>query len=166
MENQDCEFCSEFHTNNVTTFSRLYNDAIADRTLLESRSFKVIPTLGQIFDCSMLVIPKNHLETMSELDLPELKELTGLYKQVSSRLSKLGHVIGFEHGAHKITGGGCGIFHAHLHIIPLPEKVDLFGFFNHEYKIYSSIESALQNSNGSDEYLIAINEDETVGYLD
>jgi hypothetical protein len=29
----------------------------------------------------------------------------------------------FEHGALTCTGSGCGIYHAHLHLVPLPQRV-------------------------------------------
>jgi hypothetical protein len=41
------------------------------------------------------------------------------------RCAEFGNPIFFEHGATAANGGSCGIFHAHLHVVPLPAKTSI-----------------------------------------
>jgi hypothetical protein len=106
------------------------------------------------------------VETLSDLDKDAIGELQRLFPLIKGTMIRLGNVIAFEHGAHEVDGGGCGIYHAHLHILPTSENIDLFSFFMHQHAFYSSIENALQDAKGYKEYLMAINSDGRMGLAD
>lgn len=166
MTTINCEYCSEFQGGKSNTFNELYGSVISHRILLESQSFKVIPTIGQLFDNSLLIVPVRHVETLSDLTNNELNELMALYRKVKVALSAKGFVVAFEHGAHAETGGGCGIYHAHLHVVPLPKEVNLLGFFKHKYRTSTELDVVLRTLKGSREYLVAVNQNDQVGFLD
>jgi len=57
---------------------------------------------------------------------------------------KFGKPVIFEHGAKCSTGGGCGIYHAHLHVVPLPERINYLRILPEISKKFNSIESAFK----------------------
>lgn len=96
--------------------------AFCDRKNFESRiihetdKFFVVATLGQITDGGyVLIIPKNHVSCIAELESPEIGPLLMLMGETAEVTEKeYGQPIGmFEHGI-----VGQSIPHAHLHIFP------------------------------------------------
>ncbi len=123
LEMHRCEFCDEIRDPRRSRFGAIYGGELTSRTVRETPSFVVLPTLGQIFACSMLVVPRRHVETLAGFADGQ-GELIGLMGELEDRLSATGHVVFFEHGARCTTNGGCGIYHAHLHCVPLPREVE------------------------------------------
>ena len=161
-----CDFCRELNGNRDNSFHEIYARIADTRIIWSSESFVVLPTLGQLFENSLLILPKQHYELMSSLPASQLDELEGCYELFYDDLSPHGKVIAFEHGAKSDTRGGCGIYHAHLHILPVPDYVDLFSLLDHECQKYDSFKHAYRNTKSMSEYLLAINPDKTVGVLD
>ncbi len=162
--NSNCEFCSELNEHSLdSSFLKIYSGLIDNRVIFETAKFRVLPTLGQMFQNSLLIVSKEHIETMAKFDNESLEELNNLYSVLKNKLSSLGSVIGFEHGAYCENGGGCGIYHAHIHIIPLPSSVNMTSFFKSEYTNYDSLTNALVKAKDLDEYLMTINEDLSIG---
>lgn len=163
--NTECDFCKEFQSDGSSLFEKLYSNELRSRIVLEDDSFTLIPTMGQLFENSFLIIPKNHVETISRLSKEEFKKLELFFERAKSKLSKFGYVVAFEHGAQSDTGGSCGIYHAHIHIMPLPSKINILNFFKDKYETTESLIYALESLKNSKEYLIAIS-DNNIGFLD
>jgi diadenosine tetraphosphate (Ap4A) HIT family hydrolase len=123
-----------------------------------------MPTIGQLFKYSLLVLPKKHIECMAQLSNKEIFDLELLIQKTKIKLSEFGNVIVFEHGAHKETGGSCGIYHAHIHIVPVPSELDLSDFFYTEsvVKKYDSLIECYSDLRGSSQYLMALNPDGSI----
>ena len=66
----------------------------------------------------VLVVPKEHFETM--LDVPDnlLKEMIVVAKRVGKGLRKGLKADGFNIGMNNFAAAGQVVFHAHLHVIP------------------------------------------------
>src|SRR5580693_3870002 len=62
----NCEFCSELFDSPDTRFGNLYGASVR-RTVLDENGFVALPTIGQLFEASMLVLPKIHVERMADL---------------------------------------------------------------------------------------------------
>lgn len=90
---------------------------------MKKDGFIVMPTIGQIFKGSLLIMPQTHYETMAELPLSMLEGLKPILTYLEKRILKFGVPILFEHGAKCMTGASCGIYHAHLHLVPIPEEI-------------------------------------------
>lgn len=163
MKNR-CEYCDEIKGSKESTFHKIYN--LETRIIYEDNAFIVMPTIGQLFQYSLLIIPKKHIELLSELDEDELIQLKEIFAIFKDKLSKFGNVVAFEHGAKRYTKGGCGIYHAHLHVIPLPKKISLFDFLKHKFTKQSNIYESLKSLNCSSEYLMVINSDGSCAVLD
>jgi hypothetical protein len=102
-----------------------------------------------------LVLPKNHVETLSSLSIWELLELEKFAANVVRHQDHCGKPIFFEHGARCHTGSGCGIYHAHLHIVPVSSPVTCASLLPRGSRPAPSLISALAQlrSEGCDEYL-------------
>src|SRR5687768_2245990 len=125
----DCDFCREIEGGRETTFRQIYQQVTPSRIVLRSENFVVLPTIGQLFVGSVLILPRRHRETFATLGEAERRELPALLNRVLSGVARFGEPIIFEHGAVSQTGGGCGVYHAHLHVVPLPAPTlpsDLF----------------------------------------
>lgn len=115
-----CDFCAEVRGLAHSTFNRIYATTLKDRTIEDSDNFVALPTLGQLFQGSVLILPKLHFKTFAGIPDYLRPEAARLIKRVSTRVSVYGNVIIFEHGAYPHSGGGCGIYHAHIHVVPVP----------------------------------------------
>lgn len=120
---RECEFCCEVNGHPGSRFRRIYRGIAETRLVAETRNFVAMPTLGQVFTGSMLIMPRAHVETCARLDAGLRGELAEFVNTVSRTARQFGEPVWFEHGATACTGGSCGIYHAHLHVVPLPVRV-------------------------------------------
>lgn len=109
---KSCKYCN--FINNAG--SDLHNTIIA-----ETDSFIVVPTLGSLVPGWQLVIPKEHCLNALQLNFDKKEELNNLLQhriELTKNIFKQ-QVLIFEHGAiSDNTAIGCGIDHAHIHIVP------------------------------------------------
>lgn len=88
--------------------------------LFESKNFAVLPSVGALIEGWLLLLPKKHFICVGAL--PE--SLAVEFQQVKGVAASFiqgvyGSVSVFEHGPHRRRQSvGCGIDHAHLHILP------------------------------------------------
>ena len=92
-----------------------------DTVIHETPSFVVTPTVGALIEGWILIISKRHVPAMGALTREELCELNELVMKIRDLMeSTYGSVVVFEHGpACEGTTFGCGIDHAHFHVVPL-----------------------------------------------
>ncbi|MBW7991140.1 MAG: HIT domain-containing protein [Planctomycetes bacterium] len=92
-----------------------------DTILYESDNFVVVPSLGAMIEGWLLVVTKNHYICMGAIPEHLWSELQHVLEHATKVItSKYAAPTLFEHGP--ATEGlhvGCGIDHAHLHIVPL-----------------------------------------------
>lgn len=117
----ECVFCRELQGGRDTNFARLYPE-LPSRVIAETESFVAFPCIGQLVDGHFLVIPRDHDCTFAQAHsriLSAGSELTTLLKSAHKVLGRrISESLLFEHGALSVSDGGCGIYHAHLHILP------------------------------------------------
>ena len=150
----NCEFCREFGRREPNSFSAIYAGVADCRIVARTRRFVAIPTLGQLFVGSLLVLPLAHVETCAELEPDAQLEMLDLIDGMLVRASALGHPICFEHGATAMSEGGCGIHHAHLHIVPLPRKEAAQALFPEAAMAHDDLASAWAALAVTDHYLL------------
>lgn len=92
-----------------------------DKVIHETPSFVVTPTIGALIGGWALIISKRHVPAMGALPERELCELSELVQRTKNVMEPTyGSVVVFEHGpACDGTTFGCGIDHAHFHVVPL-----------------------------------------------
>jgi ATP adenylyltransferase len=113
---QSCSYCSNI-------LSRMARPALEpwNKILCETDNFVVTPTVGALVEGWVLIISKRHVPAMGALTTKELYELRELHAKIRGLVESVyGSAVTFEHGpAREGTGFGCGIDHAHFHIVPL-----------------------------------------------
>lgn len=149
-----CEFCEELSASRATTFSSIYGTVLKKRTLWETEDFVVLPTIGQLVFGSLLVIPKRHVDSCALLEEGEKKDFAQILDEVFEWASQYGSPVFFEHGAKETTGGSCGIYHAHLHVVPLPREISLEVLFPEHDQVFGTLTLALNEYRFSNQYLL------------
>lgn len=152
--NIKCEFCSELTNPSFSRFGKIYGKQYDHRILAKGDGFVVWPTLGQLFKGSLLILPTTHFETMAELPVFMLKSLRILIEQLERKIIHLGTPILFEHGAKCKTGGGCGIYHAHLHLVPVPGDIYCADVLNDIEWFATNLLEAYDLIKDSDHYIL------------
>lgn len=98
-----------------------------NQPLFETANFAVLPSLGSLVEGWVLIVPKDHFICMGALSAglwSELKDLTTVI--AASLAQQYGEICAFEHGAHAPNRQvGCGVDHAHLHLVPVPTRLNL-----------------------------------------
>jgi diadenosine tetraphosphate (Ap4A) HIT family hydrolase len=118
--NSRCEFCDEFCGGIHNSFATRYATELKDRTVLETEHIKVLPTLGHFVKGYLLLVPKRHYCALADTPLEVIQEVEQVKVMLIQQLTSLyGPYVVFEHGARGPGTGGCGIYHAHLHALPL-----------------------------------------------
>jgi diadenosine tetraphosphate (Ap4A) HIT family hydrolase len=121
----DCEFCDEFAGGNANSFAILYANELANRTIIEQDGFRALPSLGQIVPGYLLLVPNHHYRALADMSQEELNAAEALKTGLADQMRfTFGDCLFFEHGARTPESGGCGITHAHLHIVPFPAEKD------------------------------------------
>ena len=96
---------------------------VADKPIIETANFVVIPSIGGFIEGWSMIVPKEHVYDMSSFYGSE--EFITLVAAVYSRVEKAyGPLIMFEHGAsYSGSPTGCGVDHAHFHFVPSPQSL-------------------------------------------
>lgn len=117
MTKENCKYC-----NLIRGASNFSYDAI----LHETESFIVIPSKGALVRGWQLVVPKRHVLNALQLSSDEKKELVSLVQERAylAQTTYGKEIAIFEHGAISENSlVGCGIDHAHIHIVPINQKI-------------------------------------------
>ncbi len=146
---RNCRFCTEIESFKDSIFNQVYAfKSLENRIVLQSNNFIVIPSLAQLIPYSYMIIPKEHIETTAEVNSEYYSELLDLASKVESKLNR--NCILFEHGAGLFTGSGCGIYHAHVHIIPIKSNFrvsELLGVKYFNFDDFTEMMEMLRTSN-------------------
>jgi diadenosine tetraphosphate (Ap4A) HIT family hydrolase len=120
-----CDFCNELSGGGENSFARIYSSHPESRVLFRAGNFAVIPSLGQILEGYLLLLPIKHFKALGDLPSLLLEEFAATCEYVGKTLKDhYGPYVLFEHGTRSEGVGGCGIYHAHLHAVPLAEAPD------------------------------------------
>jgi diadenosine tetraphosphate (Ap4A) HIT family hydrolase len=148
-----CEFCQEF-AGHSARFEQLYGRLVSTRVIARTDRFVALPTLGQLFTGSLLILPVDHVEMCSSLSAGAREELGELVAEVTLQVREFGEPVIFEHGAIEPSGGGCGIYHAHLHIVPVPEPTLATDLFPEHHTQARNLQEAWDLLQNTHEYLL------------
>jgi diadenosine tetraphosphate (Ap4A) HIT family hydrolase len=147
----NCVICDEAEGRRSVNFIERYPE-VASRTVWSDGTVFSMPCIGQLSTDHFLVMPVEHRSTWRECG-DEIRRLDEAIGQTSALLGiSAPELLVFEHGAREPRDGGCGIYHAHLHVVPLNARVDpewILG--STESKIATGLRSALEamTTNGS-----------------
>jgi diadenosine tetraphosphate (Ap4A) HIT family hydrolase len=126
--NEHCQFCVEFKNITESVYWEIAEGNPPDRAIYRTKSFRVIPPLGQVVEGAVLLVSERHVPSCAQLSAQELNELELLISRTELILS---HVyttpIFFEHGPLLNSGKGtCCVDHAHIHAFPVMVDVHTY----------------------------------------
>lgn len=116
-----CTFCDEIRDKELPADLHAYTE-LTNRFVDESDGFVAFPSVAPLRPGHLLLAPKFHITSMLQVTPPETRALDQMVQRLVGRMSKLyGEIMFFEHGVGSGKSGGCGIDHAHWHLIPCNE---------------------------------------------
>ena len=131
-----CDFCAEMQSDKNTYFFSTYGSVLQNRIIYETENFFVYPTIGQIVEGYLLILPKEHYLSIGQMPkkfITEVEQIKNfLYKQVSKMYMP---PIFFEHGSVK-EAGGCGVYHAHIHVVPCNVSKEIIEVISKSYVLH------------------------------
>lgn len=110
-------------------------------------------------------MPSAHLETMAEMPPQQVHAALRLIDIFSERLSVFGKTVVFEHGARAGTGRSCGIYHAHMHLVPLPANIAVENVLPDNVITVATLEDAYATLKNEETYLLFRDTYGKVGYV-
>lgn len=135
-----CTFCAEMERREPHNLVRdLLGADVGDSYLLEeTESFVVMPGVGSLTRGYVMVVPREHVLSFGHLPLGlerELDELVASVEEWQARTYERPTIL-FEHGPATFTerGGSC-TDHAHLHVVPVPDHVDLAPVLHRDFEV-------------------------------
>lgn len=159
----NCDFCNE-NIGVPTIYNEIYGEK--ERTVYESKTFKVFPCMGQLREGHLLIAAKAHVNSIGQLERSEQQELENIMAYVSDFYRKNYNMeaLCFEHGALNDSGqnGGCGIYHMHMHTVPI--KTEEYAEIVN--KISSEQENHLYNVTGVYDTSQYVREDRTYIFIE
>jgi ATP adenylyltransferase len=108
---RECVFCRHIATGPVR---------VSETLISESEHFVAWASLGAMIEGWLIVVPKEHYLSLATLP----SSLRGEFEDFRGGLERslrasYGSAVAFEHGPSTVkTPAGCGIDHAHLHMVP------------------------------------------------
>jgi hypothetical protein len=109
-------------------------------------------------------MPVQHFETFADAPSELQHVFCTIVKDLSDVLRQIGFPFLVEHGARQHTGASCGIYHAHAHLIPLPEPIKADFLLPGTYEKNVDLESAFLSLRSSDNYLLCKDSQGTVAF--
>lgn len=149
-----CEFCAELERFEMSRYAEVYGVESGKRIVYSKGMFLVMPTIGQIFFGHSLVLTRNHFCSFAEVPGKRLGALNDVIARTENALRPLGRTVLFEHGTTPQVGGGCGIYHAHIHVIPTPGHVPPEFLLPEGYEMKNSMADALCVARQGTQYLL------------
>ena len=140
----NCVICDEAQGRRSINFIDRYPEVVS-RTVWSDGTVFTMPCIGQLSANHFLVMPVAHRSTWHECR----HEIGRLEEAIGRTAALLGinapELLVFEHGAREPRDGGCGIYHAHLHVVPVNTRLDSEGILGMtENRTASGLRTALE----------------------
>jgi len=131
-----CTLCAELSGKKENNLCYFVMGKLFNRIIKETKNFVIIPTIGQIVEGYLLIVPKQHYLCIGALPPNHFEELEKIIDNCKKALLSVYNkkTIMFEHGAVGISfkeRAGCCTDHAHLHVVPA--EVDLLDEIRKNY---------------------------------
>jgi ATP adenylyltransferase len=97
-------------------------DEFYNTPLIETKNFKVVPSLGAMVEGWLLIVPKRHYLSFAYIENELFEEFKTLQNEVVNLLEDIykTNICVFENGAINCKSlVGCGVDYAHVHYVPL-----------------------------------------------
>jgi diadenosine tetraphosphate (Ap4A) HIT family hydrolase len=117
-----CPFCLELKSGMIDpqyqAFTRLHH-----RCLKRERKVAVLPSISPLRGGHVLLVPTKHISSAAQADAFTRRELVEVIEETARRVcGTTVEPLLFEHGVGRDLQGGCGIEHAHIHVLPVSKR--------------------------------------------
>ncbi len=150
-EEHECVFCMLMEGQPIHEQEYIY----------ESENYLVIPGSGAFYNGYLMVIPKKHILSFSELNSIELEELFTVIEDIKLILSRMYNkdILFWENGSGQIESGKAknSIVHAHGHFMPINSDYDILKEATYHGVPLEHIEVKDFNKYKDNSYLFIIN---------
>lgn len=120
-----CEFCDLIHDGNDAELVQRIGPGMS-RVVPVGENVVVMPTLGALSAFHALVVPTEHIMSSAAAATLARGAIWGIAELLRSRLcTRASSAVLFEHGLTSRGGRGCGIAHAHVHVLEVPASIVL-----------------------------------------
>jgi diadenosine tetraphosphate (Ap4A) HIT family hydrolase len=103
----------------VADATRYTEPFLYNSKLFESERFVVVPSLGPLVPGHVMIVSKEHRESLASMGPAALKEYNDLAMKVrSGPLLDSGEALEAEHGSTPGDKAGACVVHTHVHVIP------------------------------------------------
>jgi diadenosine tetraphosphate (Ap4A) HIT family hydrolase len=103
----------------VADATRYAEPFLYNAKLMESERFVVVPSLGPLVRGHVMIVSKQHQESLASMGSPVLKEYNDLATRVrSGPFFENGNALEAEHGSTPGDKAGACVVHTHVHFIP------------------------------------------------
>jgi diadenosine tetraphosphate (Ap4A) HIT family hydrolase/orotate phosphoribosyltransferase len=158
-----CVLCDVLEGKDSVPFRQYFlRDELANEVLHETDLFSVVADVAPLTDGHVLLVSKTHALSMASFPSDALRELDSLRIFISDLLTREypGRAIAFEHGlCDSSRSPGCGIDHAHLHLLPLKASISRVFERNFDVRVLPSIVDIASTAPKQGEYLLLIDQD-------
>ena len=140
-----CRFCDIINGH--------YKYPNVDKPIMDNSDYLAIASIGAIVKGWTLVVPKKHKCSMkSSYGDDSFNSL--MQKLIPLMVLKYGRLVAFEHGSNREgSPTGCGINHAHMHIVPVDISL-MDELLDTELRWKECYLSEVADISGEDEYLL------------
>jgi len=114
-----CSFCTELeHGEMPADFRRL--TPVRDRLMDRNALFATLPSVAPLAVGHLMVVPIKHVRGIAQLPNAERSRVISAAAEYAARLGGSQEAVAvFEHGVGRGLTGGCGVDHAHVHLVPV-----------------------------------------------
>jgi diadenosine tetraphosphate (Ap4A) HIT family hydrolase len=162
----ECVLCKVVAKNdNTPVRAFITSDELPTEILMQEEHFSAISDVAPLSPGHTLLVSKQHVLAMSKLSPQLLTELDLFRQELTAQLQTIYSlpVVAFEHGlCNRARTPGCGIDHAHLHL--LPTDIDVSRLFKEDFETAAldRIEELNEATKGRQEYLLLIDADRRI----
>ena len=113
-----CPFCIEIASGQLPA---QYEQSLGvrNRILKDEGRYIAIPTISPLREGHILICPKEHASSIVIATKESLREFLSFVRCCELEIAtRYGEPLFIEHGIGRGRQGGCGISHAHLHLVP------------------------------------------------
>lgn len=121
LQDPTCDYCQEFAGSSSVYELRQH---LASRSrLITVEDWVVFPTVSPLSRKHLLIAPFRHVRSIRQCSELELRTLRKVVTAASRDIIEPGEVfVSFEHGVGQTSSNGCGVVHAHMHLVVLPSS--------------------------------------------
>lgn len=126
---QECGFCQfdGYDREASSSLGDAEDPDLAGRPFVRlSKELLITPTLGPLHPGHLLLLPRHHVTSFVEIGASKWAATSRVAREARNQLANYWrrHIVVFEHGVGQ-SGGGCGVDHAHLHLVPASKAPNL-----------------------------------------